>query len=189
MNAEPVQELERKGVPVLYVLWHGRMLLPVWWHRRTGSVVMVSRHEDGEMVSQLIAHMGYKTVRGSSTRGGGAAARQMVAAIRKGTVAAMVCDGPRGPAMEMKIGTPWIAAMAGAWTIPITWAGDRVWRLKSWDRFQVPKPFSRAVVSIGDPLPPIEKKVEAIEAFRVVLEQKMKELVLKAEEQVRRQAR
>ena len=101
----------------------------------------------------------------------------------------MIGDGPRGPAMEMKIGTPWIAAMAGAWTIPITWAGDRVWRFKSWDRFQVPKPFSKAVVLIGDPLPPIEKKVEAIEAFRVTLEQKMNELVLKAEEQVRRPAR
>lgn len=189
MNAEPVRELERKGVPVLYALWHGRMLLPVWWHRGTGSVAMVSRHEDGEMVSQLIARMGYQTVRGSSTRGGSSAARQMVAALRKGAIAAMIGDGPRGPAMEMKIGTPWIAAMAGAWTIPITWAGDRVWRFKSWDRFQVPKPFSKAVVLIGDPLPPIEKKVEAIEAFRVTLEQKMNELVLKAEEQVRRPAR
>ncbi|MFH1009947.1 MAG: lysophospholipid acyltransferase family protein [bacterium] len=182
VNAAPVQDLESRGAPVLYALWHGRMLVPVWWHRGTRSIAMVSRHEDGEMVSQLIARMGYKTVRGSSTRGGGSAARQMVAALRKGAVAAMICDGPRGPAMKMKIGTPWIAAMGGAWVVPITWAGNRVWRFRSWDSFQVPKPFSRAVVLLGDPLAPVEKETSAIEQFRVLFERRMNELVQKAEE-------
>ncbi len=148
-------------------------------------VAMVSQHEDGEMVSQLVAHMGFKTVRGSSTRGGSAAARQMVAAIRKGVIAAMICDGPRGPAMEMKIGTPWIAAVSGAWVVPITWAGNRVWKINSWDSFQVPKPFSKALILLGEPLPPIEKSGEAIEAFRALLEQKMNQLVERAEEQVK----
>jgi lysophospholipid acyltransferase (LPLAT)-like uncharacterized protein len=87
--------------------------------------------------------------------------------------------------MKVKIGTPWIAAMAGAWTVPITWAGNRVWRFRSWDSFQVPKPFSRTLVLIGDPLPPIEKTTEAMESFRISLEKKMNELVQKAEEQVR----
>jgi lysophospholipid acyltransferase (LPLAT)-like uncharacterized protein len=185
VNAEPVQELERKGEPVLYALWHGRMLVPVWWHRGTGLVAMVSQHEDGEMVSQLVARMGYRTVRGSSTRGGSAAARQLVAAIRNGTVAAMICDGPRGPAFEMKIGTPWIAAMARAWVVPITWAGNRVWRFGSWDRFQVPQPFSRAVVLLDDPLPPVEKETAAVEEFRLLLERRMNDLVERAEKHVR----
>jgi lysophospholipid acyltransferase (LPLAT)-like uncharacterized protein len=189
VNAEPVRELEKKGEPVLYALWHGRMLCPVWWHRGTGLVAMVSQHEDGEMVSQLVAHMGYKTIRGSSTRGGSAAARHMVAAIRKGTVAAMICDGPRGPARTMKIGTPWIAAVSGAWTIPITWAGNRVWTFNSWDAFQVPKPFSKALILIGEPIPPIEKNNEAIETFRLSLEQTMNQLVEQAEAQVKENRR
>lgn len=146
---------------------------------------MVSQHADGEMVSQLIAHMKYKTVRGSSTRGGSAATRQLVRAMRKGTTAAMICDGPKGPPMKVKTGTPWIAAMAGAWVIPITWAGDRVWRFNSWDSFQVPKPFSRAVILLGDPLPPIEKKSEAIEPFRILLEERLNELTEQAEEQLK----
>lgn len=187
LNPEPVRELERMKKPVLFALWHGRMLLPVWWHRDTGAVAMVSRHADGEMVSQLIAHMGYRTVRGSSTRGGSAAARQMVAAIRKGTVAAMVSDGPRGPAMEMKIGTPWIAAMAEAWIAPITWAGNNVWRFKSWDSFQVPKPFSRAVILLDNPLPPVKKETASIEEFRVLLEERMNKLVERAEKIVKEQ--
>ncbi len=148
-------------------------------------MAMISQHEDGEMVSQLVMHMGFKTVRGSSTRGGSAAARQMVAAIRKGTIAAMICDGPVGPPMKMKIGTPWIAAVSGAWVVPITWAGNRVWKFNSWDSFQIPKPFSKALILLGEPLPPIEKNGEAIEAFRVLLEQKMNQLVEKAEEQVK----
>jgi lysophospholipid acyltransferase (LPLAT)-like uncharacterized protein len=185
VNAEPTRELERKGLPVLYALWHGRMLVPVWWHRGTGAVAMVSRHEDGEMVSQLIARMGYRTVRGSSTRGGSAAARELVAAIRNGTVAAMICDGPRGPAMEMKTGTPWIAAMAEAWVVPITWAGNRVWRFGSWDRFQVPQPFSRAVVLLDDPLPPVKKDPAAIGEFRMLLERRMNDLVERAEKHAR----
>jgi lysophospholipid acyltransferase (LPLAT)-like uncharacterized protein len=184
-NTESVRELERKGEPILYALWHGRMLCPVWWYRGTGLVAMISQHEDGEMVTQLVAHMGFKTVRGSSTRGGSAAARQMVAAIRKGTIAAMICDGPVGPPMKMKIGTPWIAAVSGAWVVPITWAGNRVWKFNSWDSFQIPKPFSKALVLLGEPLPPIEKSSEAIEAFRALLEQKMNQLVEQAEEQVK----
>lgn len=152
-------------------------------------MAMVSRHADGEMVSRLIACMGYRTVRGSSTRGGSAATRQMVVAIRKGAVAAMICDGPRGPAMQMKIGTPWIATMAGARVVPITWAGSRVWRFGSWDRFQVPKPFSRVVIVLDDPLPPVRKETAAIEEFRVLLEQRMNELVDRAEKQVKEETK
>jgi lysophospholipid acyltransferase (LPLAT)-like uncharacterized protein len=189
VNDAPVRELERQEKPVLYALWHGRMLVPVWWHRGTDSVAMVSRHEDGEMVSQLIARMGYKTVRGSSTRGGGEAARQLVALLRKGVSGAMIGDGPQGPPMKMKIGTAWIAAMAGAWTVPITWEGNRVWRFHSWDSFQVPKPFSRVVLLVGDPLPPIEKETSAMEQFRILLERQMNDLVQKAEELVRTQTR
>jgi len=137
------------------------------------------------MVSRLIARMGYSTVRGSSTRGGSAAARQMVAVIRKGTVAAMISDGPRGPAMEMKIGTPWIAAMAEAWVVPVTWAGNNVWEFSSWDRFQVPKPLSKAVILLDVPLPPVKKETAAIEEFRILLEERMNKLVERAEKMVR----
>ncbi|MBU1636671.1 lysophospholipid acyltransferase family protein [bacterium] len=139
--------------PLLTITWHGRMMVPVWFARRKNFVAMISQHRDGEMVARLVQKLGYETVRGSSTRGGSGAAKLMVERLKNGQVGAMICDGPKGPIYKMKPGTPYIALTAGAEVIPATFAGKSRWTFRSWDRFTVPKPFSRVFLLWGEPIP------------------------------------
>lgn len=157
------------------------MMVPVWYVRRKKFVAMISQHRDGEMVARLVQKLGYDTVRGSSTRGGTGAAKQMIERIKQGQVGAMICDGPRGPIFKMKAGTPYIALTSGAEVIPATAAGTSCWTFNSWDRFIVPKPFSRVFLLWGEPLPfPGENADEA--AFQQKLEDALNDLTKRADE-------
>jgi lysophospholipid acyltransferase (LPLAT)-like uncharacterized protein len=146
------------------ITWHGRMIVPVWFMRRRGIVAMISRHSDGEMVSRLVEKLGYGTIRGSSTRGGTAATLEMLEAIRDGKTAAMICDGPRGPIYKMKPGAPYLTLQSGATVITAVASANRAWTFRSWDRFQVPKPFARVYLLWGSPMapPPPECPLETL---------------------------
>jgi len=143
--------LKARGVPILFALWHGRMFLSIQAHRREGIVTMASQSKDGEIIAGIAESLGYETVRGSSSRGGGRALIGLMRQIDAGFDGAVTPDGPRGPAHVFAPGAAIAAQRTGALIVPIRAAASRAWRLKSWDRFLIPKPFARVDVSYGVP--------------------------------------
>lgn len=145
--------LKARGVPILFALWHGRMFLSIQAHRREGIVTMASRSEDGEIIAGWLERNGYSVVRGSTTRGGSEALREMVRRIRSGRSGALTVDGPTGPPREVQPGIVQLARMTGGWILPITSSSRRPRFLRSWDRYLLPMPFSKNVVLYGEPFP------------------------------------
>jgi lysophospholipid acyltransferase (LPLAT)-like uncharacterized protein len=167
LHLERYLELRGRGVPILFALWHGRMFLPIQVHRKQGIVTMASQSEDGEIIARWLERNGYVVVRGSTTRGGGEALRQMVRHVRSGRHAALTVDGPKGPPRIVQPGVVQLAKLTGAWILPITYASARPKHLKSWDRFLVPMPFSRNVVAYGETFPIPEGMSEEAAAARI----------------------
>lgn len=137
--------------PIVYLLWHEVLLPLLWHHRRQGVVIVVSENRDGQYLSDFARVLGYRSVRGSSSRG---AARALLGAVRElqsGYSVAFTPDGPRGPRRELKPGVVAAAQRGGAVIVPVHARADRAWRLNSWDRFLIPKPAARVTVSYGRP--------------------------------------
>jgi lysophospholipid acyltransferase (LPLAT)-like uncharacterized protein len=184
-NASLTDEWRQQNKPFILNVWHGRMFLPVFYHRNQGLVAMVSRHADGEVVARIVHKMGYGTVRGSSGKGGREAFLQLLAHLKKGGCAAMIPDGPLGPPCRLKVGTVMLAREAGCPLIPITYAAHSYWKLNTWDQTVLPKPFSRAVICYGDPVYlPAEATLDDLEVWRELFETAMNDLVKTAEERV-----
>jgi len=178
---ERVLQAFESRAPLVMITWHGRMMVPTWQVRRRKIVTMISRHRDGEFVARLVKQLGFITVRGSSTRGGTAAALEMLDLIRKGHAAAMICDGPRGPIYKLKPGAAFLAMQAGATVIPASFSARRAWVLHSWDRFMIPKPFARVHLLFGDPIPPAGSDA-TLRDFTRELETALNDLTARADE-------
>jgi len=147
----PLREFRRTGQPVIFVFWHSRILPLAYFHRNEGNVVLISRHGDGEYIAQTVQRMGMGTARGSSTRGGAHGLRGLVRAARQGHDLAITPDGPRGPPRKCKTGALLAAQILGAPLIPLTAGGRGIWRLDSWDRLVIPKPFAKITLKYGAP--------------------------------------
>ncbi|UCH10296.1 MAG: DUF374 domain-containing protein [Fidelibacterota bacterium] len=140
--------------PIFIGFWHGKMLAPVYYLRRYRPTVLASPSRDGALLSRLLAVWGYRIIPGSSNRRGREALRRMAPVLenREGILITAI-DGPVGPAREAKPGSLALAARKGALLIPISGSASRHWTFwKSWDHFQLPKPFGRIVIQIGMPL-------------------------------------
>lgn len=137
---------------VVLTLWHGQMLPILVAHRGEPCRVLVSEHRDGEIIAQVLAAFGFGAVRGSSTRGGTRALLQLAQVVQEGDDIAITPDGPRGPNRSVAPGPLLIAARTGAPLIPLVSLASRAWRLRSWDAFEIPKPFARVTVLYGAPL-------------------------------------
>ncbi len=146
------QENHTEDEPFIYCFWHNRIPTATYFWRKRGIVVMSSQSFDSEYIARFIQRFGYGTAKGSSTRGARAGLIQMIRAVRAGKSAAFTVDGPRGPIYVAKPGALLLAAKANAAILPFSISLERCWRLKSWDRIEIPKPFSRAVVIIGQPI-------------------------------------
>jgi lysophospholipid acyltransferase (LPLAT)-like uncharacterized protein len=140
------------GKPVVLVLWHGEMLPLLFYHRNREIAVLVSEHGDGEIIARILDSFGFRLVRGSSSRG---AARALIAVDRElsaGYDVGITPDGPRGPLHSVAPGALLAAHRAGVAILPLAAKANAFWQLGSWDRFMIPKPFSRVTISYGDPL-------------------------------------
>jgi lysophospholipid acyltransferase (LPLAT)-like uncharacterized protein len=153
IHPERERGLKAKGLPFVYTLWHGRMVLCILAHLHEDIVTMASRSKDGEVIARWLIRNGYIPVRGSTGKRGGAALQEMIDLVRAGHRAALTVDGPKGPPRRTQAGVLKLARETGAWILPFTGASSRPWFLKSWDRYLVPKPFSRCVVGYGEPFP------------------------------------
>jgi lysophospholipid acyltransferase (LPLAT)-like uncharacterized protein len=151
---ENVEAARASGRPIVYVTWHSR-LLPVihFMHRRhVGMALLISRHRDGGYLADLCEHWGFRTVRGSTQRGGVAGLLGLVRYLRAGTEVGTTPDGPRGPAEEVKPGIVAAAQHADAHVIAISARAHRAWWIRSWDRLCVPKPYAKVQVFYSPPL-------------------------------------
>ena len=143
--------------PTVFAFWHRSLLVCAHRFRGMGITILVSSSFDGELITRTTELLGFQVVRGSSTRGGAAGLRAMQQAYAEGHCCAITADGPRGPVFVAKPGTALLANSAGSLSAdgqPAgTWVGcfyalpDRAWQLRSWDRFMIPKPFSRVVIT------------------------------------------
>jgi lysophospholipid acyltransferase (LPLAT)-like uncharacterized protein len=146
-----VKKMREAGAPILFALWHGQMLPLLWYHRNQGVAVVVSEHNDGEIIARILEWMGYRLIRGSTSRGADRALLGIVKTLKRGNDVAITPDGPRGPSKKFAPGAAVAANRAAAPIIPALAHVDRAWRLSSWDGFVIPKPFARITIAYGQP--------------------------------------
>ena len=135
----------------IYCLWHETMLLPAHLFAHLGIHVLISQSRDGEYITRVVEGLGFRAVRGSSTRGAVKAVRELARASTQNHLA-ITPDGPRGPRHAFQPGAVFLASRTGLPLVPIGCAFGSAWRASSWDRFVIPKPFSRAACHFGPPL-------------------------------------
>ncbi len=140
--------------PTIYAFWHQSLLACAYRFRNKGIAILISRSFDGELIARTVELLGFKAVRGSSSRGGASGLRQMAEAYAAGHRCAFTADGPRGPAMVAKAGPAQLAKLVEAdWVGAFYALPERAWELASWDRFLIPKPFSRVYVTFPEHVP------------------------------------
>lgn len=166
----------------------GGVILPFWHNRIIGActtpffrpydtVVVVSRHFDGEIIARIQWKFGHRAVRGSAGKGGSEALREMEDEVRKGAVVGITPDGPRGPRYTAKIGVAVLAERTGRPVIPFLTFYRSRWKFNSWDGFELPKPFTEVTLLFGGPVFPTGDA----ERTRTAVETCMKEMVREGE--------
>ncbi len=163
------QDRVNSGRPFIYAFWHRYQMLMLYEKRNSGVYVLVSHSKDGEFVAQTLHRLGFRTARGSSSRGGGAAFIKLMDVVRDGQCVAFTPDGPRGPLRSVQPGVLALAAKMEIPIVPLAWAGTRTKELKSWDRFLIPLPFGRYQVVFGEPISFTEDDPRAEEKLRAAL--------------------
>ena len=177
IGREHYEWLRENKKPFIFCIWHGKILIPIFVHRRENVHAMVSLHTDGEMIAQTLHRLGVRTIRGSSTRGAQRATVEMIRALKRGLICAIMPDGPKGPRHVFKPGAITMAQKSGAYLLPLTFACSNSFRFNSWDRFTLPLPFSKSAAIYGEPIAvPADLEKEAFEDFRWLVEGKMLEL-------------
>lgn len=177
------QNLEHQGKRAIYAFWHAHMLLPGYVGRNRNIKVLISQHRDGEYIAQIVQRLGYGVARGSTTRGGAKALLKMIKQIKEESVSlAITPDGPKGPRFVAQSGAVLLGQKTQYPIIPVMIYLAKYWELPSWDRFCIPKPFSKARIFYGTPIivPPKLEKSE-MEEYRVSLEKALIKLGNEAE--------
>jgi hypothetical protein len=147
-----LDDIYKSGQRAIFTFWHGRIFPSTYYWRNRGIVVMTSMNRDGDAIAQCIRRFGFGAARGSSSRGGFRALAEMAREIRKGHDAAFTIDGPRGPRYVAKQGPVLLAMKTGAAIFCFHISMKHKIQLKSWDEFQIPLPFTRAIVLKAEPI-------------------------------------
>jgi hypothetical protein len=147
-------ELFRGKQPWVGTMWHGRMLtlMPIKPHCHRNISVLVSPSGDGGLAKRALDQFGYQVVRGSVSKRGATAMREMHELLTADSQLVITPDGPRGPRHSINTGAAWLARSTGVPIVPISTAMSRAWRFKSWDRMCIPKLFARVIVHYGEPI-------------------------------------
>lgn len=174
--------LASRRQPIM-AFWHGRILPATLYFRDRGIVVITSENFDGEWIARIIEKFGYGTARGSTSHGARKALLQLVRDMRRGRPSGFTLDGPRGPARVAQPGAVWLAKATGNPILPFHLEASSHWTMSSWDRTQIPKPFSTVALAVGAPLEvPRDADDAALEGARQRLEDRLQGLETRARE-------
>lgn len=173
LGEEPLRDLWEARRHVILAFWHDQLFLMAKGYRGPGASVLISASRDGEYIARTMGYFGIGSIRGSSTRGGRAAFREMVELTKQSVDLAITPDGPKGPRHEVKEGVVQLARLSGRPVVPMAFVCNRGHRFSSWDRFLLPLPPGRGVFSFGEPLYYAEN--DTVESFRQRLQQAMGE--------------
>lgn len=170
----------------IFCFWHRCTLPAAWYFRRFRCSILISQSFDGELISLTLGLLGYNSVRGSSSRGGAAGLMALREVLESGMPVVFTADGPRGPIYQTKPGPVKLAGMTGEPIGSFYLLPERALEMRSWDRFLVPKPFSRVVVSWARPVAPPAADADsaALEATRQELNDALERARVRAEEHV-----
>jgi lysophospholipid acyltransferase (LPLAT)-like uncharacterized protein len=168
----------------IFCFWHRCTLLAGWYFRKFRCSILISRSFDGELITRTLRLLGYDAVRGSSSRGGAAGLLALQRVIERGLPVVFTADGPRGPIYQTKIGPVKLAQMTGEAIGSFYLLPERAWVMRSWDRFLIPKPFSRVVISWSRKIPALFPDADAaiLEQTRQELNDALERARLRAEE-------
>ncbi len=178
---EHYDEIVLGGHQPIMVFWHGRILPATLYFKHRGIVVITSENFDGEWIAGIIERFGYGTARGSTSRGGRRALVQMVHDMRAGKPTGFTIDGPRGPARVAQPGAVWLSKTTGNPLLPFHLEAEPHWTVNSWDRTQIPRPFSTVALVVGKPFV-VSKDADdrEIEVARKRIEEELRRLETRA---------
>lgn len=181
-NKKVIDDLRKQKQNYVLAFWHGTMLLPWFLHRDDGFAALTSKSKDGDLLAKQLKHWNYKVVRGSSSKGGDVALGIMVDLAKNGFSIAITPDGPRGPEHKFKAGAVITAKKS---KVPVVLIGIGIKskkKLKSWDKFQIPNPFTNVKVIYSDPVY-VDAKLSYDETSKIIdeCEKKLIELQKEAE--------
>lgn len=183
VNKAVPDRLASEGKNVIYAFWHGRQFLLFHCHRNTGIVIPTSESRDGEIQARILKYFGFDVVRGSSKRKGDRALLGLVDALRKGKSLALAVDGPRGPIYEAKQGVTYMAGKLNKPIVPVMTGAKRFWLLeKIWDKYLLPKPFTRGVILYGEAIVVNGISEDELEMKRKELEAALNRLMAQADD-------
>lgn len=151
---EHLTGLRAAGMPFAFALWHNELVPLLWHHRGYPTNIMVSQHRDARHLVYAARRWGFNTIEGSSTRGGAAALRTAVRVLEDRGEIAITPDGPTGPRHVAKRGVVEASRQSGAPILPVWASTDRCWKLGTWDRLEIPKPWARVRIGYGAPIHP-----------------------------------
>lgn len=169
---------------LVIVFWHGRLLMmPHLYHLARGTrhkpYMLISQHGDGRIIATACRVLGIRSAAGSSTRGGSRALLELIKRAQEGSDIGFTPDGPRGPRYEVKDGVVVAAIKTGCQMVPCTYSAQRRWQLRSWDGMIIPKPFSKGVFLVGDPIAVSEG--DGLEESRLRIQGALRELTERAD--------
>jgi len=148
---EILESCTAQGKGVIIALWHGRMLIPIYYLRHRDYVSLVSLHRDGEFITRIVRKLGYTIHRGSPKEGGLEGFRKMLKDLKNGRIVSIFPDGPTGPRHSIHSGVLHLARLSGSPIVPMLYSAKSCWCAKSWDRFMVPFPFSKTLIKFEKP--------------------------------------
>jgi lysophospholipid acyltransferase (LPLAT)-like uncharacterized protein len=185
---EHFEELQRQNLPIIYAFWHECILAATFFWRNRGIVVLTSENKDGEYIAHVIHRFGYGSSRGSTSRGAVKGTKGLIRTLKQGEPVAFTVDGPRGPRHQVQQGVTWLAGYSNHPILPFHIEAISAKKLNSWDRFQIPLPFSHVRVEIAEPIF-VEKdsSEEVLEEKRIELELVLKRLQQNADDWTKRQ--
>jgi len=171
----------------IFCFWHQCTLPCGWYFRKYHTCILISRSFDGELIARTLSILGFTSVRGSSSRGGATGLLALQQVLESGTAAIFTADGPRGPIYQTKMGPVKLAQMTQQPIGSFYLLPERAWTLNSWDRFLIPKPFSKVIVSwsrnVAPPSPDADPA--ALETKRQELNEAIERARLNAEQHLR----
>ncbi len=177
-----VESCLAKGERAVVAFWHGRLLMMPFVLPGYSATILISQHRDGEYISRIAEWLGYAVVRGSATRGGARAFKQLLQCLKDGSHVAITPDGPKGPRRQIKSGAIELSRLSGMPILPVAFGAWPRTILKSWDHFLIPHPFARVVYIWGEPMyVPEDADKDTLEKFQSALAERLDALVAEAD--------